>query len=285
MAISRAQKENATRFLRLHQGPRILMLPNAWDAASARIFEAAGFPAIATTSGGVAVALGYPDGEATPRAEMVDATHRIARAVRAPVSADIEAGYGRTVNELAETIGEVIEAGVVGVNLEDSLPRGSRQPLRDIEEQCERLRAAREVAKSLGLSLLINARTDVYLHRVGSEADRFDEAVRRCNAWRAAGADCLFVPGVTDRKTIGALVKALDGPLNVMIWEGTPAPRELEKLGVRRASTASGPARAAMTATRRVADELLKRGSYTAFTRGIISHVEANRLMTKRGGR
>jgi len=236
-------------------------------------------------------AAGWPSRSAIPTAKRLraprwsTATHRIARAVRAPVSADIEAGYGRTVNELAETIGEVIEAGVVGVNLEDSLPRGSRQPLRDIEEQCERLRAAREVAKSLGLSLLINARTDVYLHRVGSEADRFDEAVRRCNAWRAAGADCLFVPGVTDRKTIGALVKALDGPLNVMIWEGTPAPRELEKLGVRRASTASGPARAAMTATRRVADELLKRGSYTAFTRGIISHVEANRLMTKRGGR
>jgi 2-methylisocitrate lyase-like PEP mutase family enzyme len=169
---------------------------------------------------------------------------------------------------------------VVGVNLEDSMPRGSRKPLRDIEDQTERLRVAREVAKSLGLNLVINGRTDVYLHRIGKESARFAEAVRRCNAWRAAGADCLFVPGVTDRKTIAALVKQLDGPLNVMIWEGTPPPPELEKLGVRRASTASGPARAAMSATRRVAEERLKKGSYSSFARGIMTHVEANQMMT-----
>lgn len=281
--VSKSQKEKAKRFLSLHQGPHILILPNAWDAASARIFEAAGFPAIATTSGGVAVSLGFPDGETVPRDEMIDATHRIARAVEVPVTADIEAGYGRTPNELAETIKEVIEAGVVGVNLEDSLPRGSRKPLRDIGEQVERLQVAREVAKALGLNLAINARTDVYLHRVGSESARFDEAVRRCNAWRAAGADCLFVPGVADRKTIGMLVKALDGPLNVMIWGSTPAPKMLEKLGVRRASTASGPARAAMTITRRIADQLLKTGSYAGFTRDIMTHLEANQLMAGRG--
>jgi 2-methylisocitrate lyase-like PEP mutase family enzyme len=281
--VSRSQKEKAKRLLSLHQGPRILILPNAWDAASARIFEAAGFPAVATTSGGVAVSLGYPDGEMVPRDEMIDATHRIVRAVEVPVSADLEAGYGRTPNELAETIKEVIEAGVVGVNLEDSLPRGSRQPLRDIGEQVERLRVAREVAKALGLNLVINARTDVYLHRVGNESARLEEAVRRCNAWSAAGADCLFVPGVADRKTIGTLVKALDGPLNVMIWESTPPLKLLEKLGVRRASTASGPARAAMTVTRRIANQLLKTGSYAGFTRDIMTHIEANQLMAGRG--
>lgn len=281
--VSKSQKEKAKRFLSLHQGPRILILPNAWDAASARIFEAAGFSAIATTSGGVAVSLGFPDGEAVPRTEMIDATHRVARAVKVPVTADIEAGYGRTPNELAETIKEVIEAGVVGVNLEDSLPRGSRKPLREISEQVERLQMAREVAKALGLNLVINARTDVYLHQVGNEAARLDEAVRRCNAWRAAGADCLFVPGVADRKTIGTLVKALDGPLNVMIWESTPAPKVLEKLGVRRASTASGPARAAMTVTRKIADQLLKTGSYAGFTRDIMTHIEANQLMAGHG--
>jgi 2-methylisocitrate lyase-like PEP mutase family enzyme len=201
-----------------------------------------------------------------------------------PVSADIEGGYGRTLNELAETIKEAIEAGVVGVNLEDSLPRGSRKPLREIEEQVERLKVAREVARTLGLNLVINGRTDVYIHQVGKPAARFAVAVRRCNAWRAAGADCLFVPGVTDRKTIAALVKEIDGPLNVMIWQGMPPPRELEKLGVRRASTASGPARAAMSATRKVAEELMKRGSYAGFTRGIMSHLEANQMMTGRSG-
>ena len=277
--VSKSQKEKAKRFLSLHQGPRILILPNAWDAGSARIFEVVGFPAIATTSGGVAVSLGYPDGEAVPRSEMIDATHRIARAVEVPVTADIEAGYGRTSNELAETIKEVIETGAVGVNLEDSLPRGSRKPLREISEQVERLRIAREVAKAVGLNLVINARTDVYLHRVGNEAERLDQAIRRCNAWRAAGADCLFVPGVADRKTIGTLVTALDGPLNVMIWESTPAPKVLEKLGVRRASTASGPARAAMTVTRKIADQLLKTGSYAGFTRDVMTHIEANQLM------
>jgi len=277
--VSKSQKEKAKRFLSLHQGPRILILPNAWDAGSARIFEVVGFPAIATTSGGVAVSLGYPDGEAVPRSEMIDATHRIARAVEVPVTADIEAGYGRTPNELAETIKEVIETGAVGVNLEDSLPRGSRKPLREISEQVERLRIAREVAKAVGLNLVINARTDVYLHRVGNEAERLDQAIRRCNAWRAAGADCLFVPGVADRKTIGTLVTALDGPLNVMIWESTPAPKVLDKLGVRRASTASGPARAAMTVTRKIADQLLKTGSYAGFTRDVMTHIEANQLM------
>ncbi|HUY18118.1 MAG TPA: isocitrate lyase/phosphoenolpyruvate mutase family protein [Candidatus Binataceae bacterium] len=281
--VSKSQREKAARFLRLHQGPRILVLPNAWDAASARIFEAAGFAAVATTSGGVAVSLGYPDGEAVPRDEMIDATHRIARAVDLPVSADIEAGYGRTPNELAVTIKEVIEAGAVGVNLEDGLPRGSRKPLRDIDQQVERLRVTREVAKALGLNLVINARTDVYLHRVGKESARFDETVRRCNAWHAAGADCVFVPGVADRKTIGALVKVLDGPLNVMIWQSTPPPKVLEKLGVRRASTASGPARAALTVTRAIADQLIKTGSYAGFTRNIMTHVEANQLMSNRG--
>jgi 2-methylisocitrate lyase-like PEP mutase family enzyme len=281
--VSRTQKEKAARLFMLHQGPRILILPNAWDAASARIFEAAGFAAIATTSGGVAVALGYPDGEAVPRDEMIDATHRIARAVEVPVTADIEAGYGRTLDELAVTIKEVIEAGAVGINLEDGLPRGARKPLRDIYEQVERLHITREVAKALGLKLVINARTDVYLRGVGDQSARFDETVRRCNAWSAAGADCLFVPGVADRKTIGALVKALDGPLNVMIWESTPPPKVLEKLGVRRASTASGPARAAMTVTRRLADQLLKTGSYAGFTRDIMTHVEANQLMTRSG--
>jgi 2-methylisocitrate lyase-like PEP mutase family enzyme len=279
---SRAQQQKAAEFHRLHAGPKILLLPNAWDAASARIFEAAGFPAIATTSAGVAFSLGYPDGEAVPRDEMIAATRRIAQAVRVPVTADIESGYGRTPQELGSTIKAVIDAGVVGVNLEDGLHRAARQPLREIEDQVERLQAARAAAKAAGLRLVINARTDVYLRRAPDDPGRFDEAVRRCDAYRAAGADCLFVPGVTDRKTIGALVKAIDGPLNLMIAATTPSPRTLEQMGVRRASTASGPSRAAMTITRKLADQLIKTGSYAGFTRNLITHVEANKLMAPR---
>ena len=151
------QKSKAQLLRRLHRGPRILVLPNAWDAASARIFETAGFPAIATTSGGVAVSLGFPDGENAPRAEMLAAIHRIARSVAVPVTADIEAGYGAKPRDVAATVKGVIAAGAVGINLEDGIRHGQK-PLREIGEQVERIRAAREAGSKAGVPLVINAR-------------------------------------------------------------------------------------------------------------------------------
>ncbi|PYQ09102.1 MAG: 3-methyl-2-oxobutanoate hydroxymethyltransferase [Acidobacteria bacterium] len=263
---------------RLHQGPRILVLPNVWDVVTARIVEAAGFSALATTSAGVAFALGYPDGERISRAEMVAAVRRIAARVRVPVTADMEAGYGRTPQAAAETAREVIAAGAVGMNLEDAPADGDG--LFDVALQAERVRAARESAEAAGVPLVINARTDVFLASIGAPETRLSHAVRRLNAYRAAGADCLFAPGVTDRATIATLVREVGGPLNVLAGPGCPPVPELEALGVRRLSLGSGVMRATLGLVRRIAGELQGPGTFAAlFGDQVPPHAEVNRLL------
>src|SRR5437899_3449980 len=186
------QHQRAAALRRLHQGPGILVLPNAWDVASARLIETAGFPAVATTSAGVAFALGYPDGERISRGEMAEAVRRIAARVRVPVTADMEAGYGRTPQSAAATARAVIAAGAVGMNLEDAPADGDG--LLDVALQADRIRAACDAAASAGVPLVINARTDVFLARIGAPETRLAHAVSRLNAYRAAGADSLFAP-------------------------------------------------------------------------------------------
>jgi 2-methylisocitrate lyase-like PEP mutase family enzyme len=254
---------------KLHQGPPILVLPNAWDVASARIFEEAGFPAIATTSAGVANSLGYPDVERIPRDEMLWMVNRIAHAVSVPVTADVEAGYGDPVG----TARAVLEAGAVGMNLEDSSLDGSLADLAKQVRLIEQVRAAGDI--------VINARTDVYLFAVGDEATRFDRTVERLNAYRKAGADSLFAPGVRDPETIGRLAKAVNGPLNILATAGVPNLQELERLGVRRVSVGSGPMRAAMGLTQRIAKELKEHGTFAAMTDGAMPYKEANELFMK----
>ncbi len=274
------QIEKAETFRKMHDRSRILVLPNAWDAASALIFEEAGFKAIATTSSGVANSLGYPDGQVIPRSEMLFVIGRIARSVSVPVTADIEAGYADDLATLGETIRMVIEAGAIGINLEDSMMNRGK-PLLDLETSVERVRAARQAAMAAGVPIVINARTDVFLHGIGEREARFDEAVRRVNAYRAAGADSLFVPGVRNPDVIGKLAAAITGPLNILAGPGTPSVSELEKLGVARVSVGGGPARGAMTATRRVARELLDHGTYNTFVDDVIAHPDANKLMLR----
>jgi len=271
-------RERAETLRRLHQGPRILVLPNVWDVVTARIVEAAGFAALATTSAGVAFALGYPDGERIRRAEMAAAVRRIAARVRVPVTADMEAGYGRTPEAAAETAREVIAAGAVGMNLEDA--PGDGDGLFDVALQAERVRAARESAESAGVPLVINARTDVFLASIGAPETRLSHAVRRLNAYRAAGADCLFAPGVADRATIATLVREVGGPLNVLAGPGCPPVPELEALGVRRLSLGSGVMRATLGLVRRIAGELRGPGTFTALVGDQVpSHAEVNRLL------
>ncbi len=253
----------------LHQGPRILVLPNAWDVASARIFEEAGFPAIATTSAGVANSLGYPDVERIPRDEMLWVVKRVAQGVAVPVTADVEAGYGDPVG----TARAVLDAGAVGMNLEDSSLDGSLADLAAQVRLIEQVRGASDI--------VINARTDVFLFAVGDEATRFDRAVERLNAYRKAGADSLFAPGVRDAETIGRLAKAVNGPLNILATAGVPNMAELERLGVRRVSVGSGPMRAAMGLTQRIAKELKEDGTFAAMTDGAMPYKEANELFTK----
>ena len=234
------QASKAEAFRALHRGPRVLLLPNAWDAMSARIVAAAGFSAIATTSGGLAWALGYPDGEAAPWDEVVAATARIARAVSLPVTADIETGYGDTPEDVARSIGDIVRAGVVGVNLEDGV-RSGPAPVRTIDDMVARIRATREATRAAGVPIIINARTDLYLKNLGDAASRFNEAVARARAYLAAGADCFYPITLRDADTIGRLVRAVNAPVNIGgVRAGFPNVAELETLGVRRASTATG---------------------------------------------
>jgi 2-methylisocitrate lyase-like PEP mutase family enzyme len=278
--IETAQPERARRFLDLHRRPRILLLANAWDAASARLFEEEGLPAIATTSAGVAFSLGFPDGERTPFPEMVAAIERIARAVRIPVSADIESGFGQTPKEVGENVRAVLQAGAVGVNLEDGTGNQA-DPLTAVSLHSERIHAAREAAASAGFAVVVNARTDVFLDAVGPPEARFDEAVARANAYRRAGADCLFVPGVTDVSTIEGLVGAIEGPVNVLAVAQSPPLSELQRLGVARVSLGSGPIRATLGLLRRITRELQDGGTYRALTEGALSYQEANELFER----
>jgi len=275
------QRAKAEAFRAMHDRSRILVLPNAWDAMSARVIEEAGARAIATTSAGVAFAVGYPDGEAIPRDEMIAAIARIARVVTIPVSADIESGFANDTRELAETIRRVIEAGAVGINLEDQVHDGARR-LYDLDVAVERVRVAREAAEATGVPLVINARTDVYLLGVGEPETRFEHAVRRANAYRKAGADCLFVPAVVSRADIERLVPALEGPLNLLSIPGFPAVPELERLGVARLSVGGRLTLGAMSGLKKSVTELLSNGTYEPTVEGAIGYPDANRMMAGR---
>ncbi|MGH8413824.1 MAG: isocitrate lyase/PEP mutase family protein [Gammaproteobacteria bacterium] len=278
------QKSKAETLRRLHQAPPTLVLPNAWDVASAVLFERAGARAIATTSAGVANSLGYADGQYAPLDEVLKVTARMAAAVQVPLSADMEAGYGDAPGALAVVIRRLIEAGAVGVNLEDGLPAGSKQALRDVAEQQERLRAARRAADTLGIPLVINARTDVFLHQVGEPATRLSETLRRLEAYRQAGADCLFVPGVSDAATIAGLIKQLQAPLNILAGPATPSVSALEKLGVARVSVGSGLHRASLAFAERLAAEFLRGGGFASLACNL-SYPQLNDLVSKHSTR
>lgn len=257
------QSERATEFRRLHSR-RPLILPNAWDAASARIIEHAGAPAIATTSAGVSWTRGRGDGQKLQRAEMVEIVRSIVETVSVPVTADIEGGYGTgSGQDVAETVRAVLGAGAVGINLEDS-PGRAGSPLLAAGEQAERIRAAREAAQAEGVDLFINVRTDVYLFGVGQPEGRLDDVVQRVAVYLEAGADGIFVPGVVDAETLTALVSAIDAPLNVMAGPGAPGAKELGELGVARVSLGPAVTLAALGLVHRAAQELLTAGTYEA---------------------
>ena|SRR5579872_1718472 len=275
MSELRRQKANTLR--ELHHGGKALLLPNVWDVAGARIIEEAGFPAIATTSAGIAFSLGYPDGQKISREEMLARVGRIARAVKVPVSADVEAGYGDRPEDAAETARAVIEAGAVGMNLEDSTD-DPQHPLVSMNLQLEKIHAVREAALKSSVLLVLNARTDVYLAEVGAPELRYFEAIKRVMAYRDAGADCAFVPGLRDVETIKQLVQDAKCPVNILGGPGSPSIPELEELGVARVSLGSSPMRAALGVLRRAAEELKNSGTYTALE-AAPSHAEINKML------
>jgi 2-methylisocitrate lyase-like PEP mutase family enzyme len=267
------------RLLRKLHERRPLVLPNAWDPASAALIAGVGAPAIATTSGGVAWSVGRPDGEGLSRDEMVEAVRRIVAAVDVPVTADIEGGYGSDPEAVASAVRAIVEAGAVGVNIEDS--RASDSLLYGPEEQRRRLLAAREAATATGLpDLVINARTDVYLLHVGDPAGRLDDVLNRADTYAKAGADILFVPGLLDLTTLESLVSAAPLPINVMAGPGGPTIAELGAVGVRRVTVGTGIAQAAYAVARQTAQELLGTGTYAALE-PTVSYPELNALFAR----
>jgi 2-methylisocitrate lyase-like PEP mutase family enzyme len=270
--MSDALREKARRLRELHQGERILVLPNVWDAGSARLVEQAGFPAIATSSAGIAFTYGLPDGQSVSRALMLEAVSRIAAAVRVPVSADLEAGYG----DVVETVRGMLAAGAVGLNLEDM----DGQVHVPVDEQVARIRAVRASADAAGVPIFVNARCDIYLAGLGPAETRFERTVARMRAYAEAGADSLFVPAVVDEETIFRLVSVSSLPLNILATAGAPPVQRLQELGVRRVSMGSGPARAALSMALVVAEELRDSGTYTSFASARLSYAAAQKAFS-----
>ncbi len=272
------QKTKAAAFLAMHRGPKVLLLPNVWDVATARIVEETGLGAVATTSAGIAFALGYPDGQKISREEMLGMVARIAKSVKIPVTADVEAAYGNRPEDAAQTTRGVIEAGAVGMNLEDSTD-DPEHPLLNMSLQLEKIAAVREAAQAAEVPVVLNARTDVYLLEVGQPNARYDMALKRLVAFRDAGAECLFVPGLRDPETIGRFAKDLRHPINILAGPGSPSVPELQSLGVARVSLGSGPMRATLGLLRTMTQELQTSGTYASLE-GAPSHAEINRMLS-----
>ena len=254
------------------------MLVNVWDVASALVVQRAGFPAIATSSSGVSSALGYPDGEQIPVAEMLAAVARIAGRISVPLTADLEAGYSHGLEGVAETARQLLETGAVGLNLEDGNDPATGS-LRAVDRAAERVRAVRAVALENGVPLVINARTDVFLERSGPPQDLLADAIARLRAYRDAGADCLFPIGLQDPETIGVLTKELDHPVNILAGPGAPSVEQLGELGVARVSLGGGPQRAALATLGAVAEEVRDHGTYGAM-QAMLTHRELDDLLS-----
>ena len=263
--VPNTQKEKAERFLKFHHDDEILVLLNSWDIGSSKLVEACGYKAIATTSMGIAASLGYPDCQIITLSEMIQAITGIVNSVQAPVTVDIEAGYGNNLNEIIESVKKIIATGIVGINIEDSLDLSPE--LIDEVEFCERISAIRALSNSLGIHLVINARTDSFYTSAGSTKEKLAESIRRGNKYKGAGADCIFVQPVWEKETISTLVKEINAPVNILSnpLNGAglpPSVRELQDLGVARLSLGSSLMKATLALIKKVADELSEKGTY-----------------------
>ena len=272
------QRALAADFAARHQGTELIVLPNAFDVATARLIARHAPVAIGTTSAGIAAGFGFPDGERAPRKLLLEAAGRIVTSVDIGVTVDIEAGYGDELDDMRETVDGVIAMGAIGCNIEDTgnLDGPWAGGLLPVERAVAKISAARERAQAAGVSLVINARTDTFLEA----GDQVAHAIDRGNAYLAAGADCVFAPGVNTAADISRLVDGLQGPLNVYAGPGVPDVRGLEQLGVRRLSVGCGPYQACLALVDRMTRELLTNGGYEAFTKEQFSVSEMAALLT-----
>ena len=253
------QQEKAKLFRSLHNSENLFVLPNCWDAISAKMLQHAGASAIATASASISWARGVPDGEGLSLDTMLEAVRLVCSSVEVPVSADMERGFGATADEVGDAIARVVEAGVVGINIEDSIPEAKQRP---IDEMQARITAARQAGDSAGVAIYINARADGYLLGLNGE-QVFKDTVARGNAWLAAGADCVFVPGIADIEVITKLVSAIDGPVSVIVMdENTPSVDKLLSAGVARISTGPRPMQHVMGALAGMMSSIAENGDF-----------------------
>lgn len=276
------QKQMAVDFLALHHASTILILPNAWDVASAKVFELEGFKAIATTSAGIAATLGYPDGQRMSLTENLAVVQRMINHTALPVSVDIEASYATSIAGVVKAAQAVLDVGAVGLNLED----GTGDPANPLFEkafQQDKIKAIREMSMAKGIHLVINARTDVVMIN-GDSPQHLREAIDRGNAYKEAGADCIFVPdiGNLDKKSIAMLVKEIDAPVNILAGATTPPIVELQEMGVARVSVGPRPMRAVLSLLRKIARELMTTGTYKLMSESSISYSEVNQWFSAR---
>lgn len=274
------QAERAEKFRSLHNMKEILVLPNAWDVPSARVFEDEGFPAVATSSAGMMVSLGYPDGEEIPVEEFVAAVRRIGRVLSVPLSADVVGGFGESPEAVARVVKAVVRAGAVGVNIEDFTH--STKKLLPVGKQKAKLKALIRARDSVGVPFVINARTDALRFAPGEADQRLEEAIGRAQAYRDVGVDCVYPMGLTDAPSIAKFVKELDFPVNVMVRKGLPPVPELKRLGVARVSFGPSASYATMGLLKRASREVREKGTYETLVEGAISFDELNALASKK---
>ena len=259
------QIQKAEKFLALHHEPKLLVLPNIWDPLGARLLEGLGYPAVATASAAVAYSLGYDDGQKIKFDAMLDVIERIASSVAVPMTADLERGYAEHPQEIAENIRQVMHAGAVGINFEDSSFEGG--PLQPIDFQCERIQAIRNMADKEGIPLVINARIDVFMRSADiSPSEKIAETISRGKAYLDAGADCLYPIGPGDVETLKRIREETEAPINVYASKLAASMKELAAIGISRLSLGPGLIRASLTTMRNVARELLDYGPYDSFS-------------------
>jgi len=275
-----SQAEKAEAFRSLHDRRRVLVLPNAWDVPSARVFEDEGFPAVATSSAGLMVSLGYPDGEEIPPKEFLSAVGRIARALSIPLSADVVGGFGESPEKVVGSVRAVVREGAVGINIEDFVH--STKKLVPLEKQTARLRALVRLRKSSEVPFVINARTDALRYAQGGEEAKFEEAVRRARAFRDLGADCVYPMGLVEADAISRFVRELDFPVNVMVRKGLPPVPDLQRMRVARVSFGPSASYAALGLLHRASKEIREKGTYETLVEGAISFDELNSLAVRK---
>jgi 2-methylisocitrate lyase-like PEP mutase family enzyme len=258
------------RLRELVRAPEILVMPGAYDVLSALLFEQMGFKAIQGTSGGIAAALGYPDGEVMSRDQFVEITGKFAAAVSVPVNADGERGYGDE-NDIKETVRRLIALGVAGMNLEDGAggkPGGARG-LVELSQQLRKIKAVVETKRALGSEFFLNARVDAFHVMTDDPKKALDEAIQRGNAYAEAGGDCIFYLFVHSSDIIGRLAKEVKAPISILAGPQAPSVSELQDLGVARVSYGSAFLKAAIGGTRKLAHEILEKGTITALKDGM----------------